>query len=94
MTGNEQEEDAFVSEVRRQADRLRAAKHMGFWQGLGLAGAVGWMVSLPAALGALLGHWLDTRFTTGIFWTLGLIALGLVVGCASAWRHVKQELKS
>jgi ATP synthase protein I len=93
MSGADPEEEAFVGEVRRQADRARRGRHLGFWQGLALAGAVGWMVSLPTALGAVAGHWLDGRRSTGVFWTLGLIGLGLAVGCASAWRHVQRELK-
>jgi len=91
MKSSDQDEP-FVSEVRRQAERSRAARQLGFWQGLSLAGAVGWMVSLPAILGALLGRWLDSLLASGIAWTLGLLSLGLAVGCASAWRHVKQEL--
>jgi len=86
------DEDRFVSEVRREAERLRSGRQMSFWQGVGLVGAVGWMVSVPAVVGALLGRWLDNRATSGIFWTLSLLALGLALGCASAWRHVRQEL--
>ena len=93
MSLNHRDDEAFVGEVRRQVERLRTSRQLSFWQGLSLAGAVGWMVSTPAVIGALLGHWLDVRFSTGIFWTLGLIALGLTVGCASAWRHVHRELK-
>ncbi|HZT80695.1 MAG TPA: AtpZ/AtpI family protein [Gemmataceae bacterium] len=88
------EEDPFVTEVRRQAERVRVGRRLGFWQGLGLVGAVGWMVSLPAVLGALLGRWLDGRFGTGLFWTLSLLVAGLALGCASAWRHVRRELKA
>jgi ATP synthase protein I len=87
------EDEAFVQEVRRQAERSRGARQFTFWQGLNMAGAVGWMVSLPAALGALLGRWVDLRSGSGIAWTLSLLLLGLSVGCASAWRHVKRELK-
>ena len=86
------EEEPFVQEVRRQAERTRAARQFGFWQGLSLAGAVGWMVSLPAILGALVGRGLDAVCATGIRWTLGLLVVGLVAGCASAWRHVQREL--
>jgi ATP synthase protein I len=86
-------EDPFVSEIRRQAERARTGRQLSFWQGLGLVGAVGWMVSLPAVLGALLGRWLDARFDSGIFWTLSLLVAGLALGCASAWRHVRRELK-
>jgi ATP synthase protein I len=92
MTQGEPSEDPFVREIRRQAERARAGRHLSFWQGLGLVGAVGWMVSLPAVLGALLGRWIDGYFNSGIFWTLSLLVAGLVLGCASAWRHVRQEL--
>ncbi len=89
----DQQEDPFVSKVRRQAELAQAGRRLTFWQGLTLVGAVGWMVSLPAVAGALLGRWLDREFATGIFWTLSLLMLGLFLGCASAWRHVHRELK-
>jgi ATP synthase protein I len=86
-------EEPFVREVRRQAERAREARQLGFWEGLGLLGAIGWMVSLPAVLGAFLGRGLDRWFSSGIAWTLGLLGLGLTLGCATAYRHVKRELK-
>jgi ATP synthase protein I len=86
-------EDPFVTEVHRQAERARRGRALTFWSGLGLAGSVGWMVSLPAVLGALAGRWLDRHFGTGLFWTLPLLLGGLLLGCASAWRHVRRELK-
>ncbi len=86
-------EDPFVSEIRRQAERTRDSRHGTFWRGLASVGAVGWMVSLPAVLGALVGRWLDVKFASGIFWTLSLLVGGLMLGCASAWRHVDRELK-
>lgn len=92
MSGHD-EDEAFVREVRRQAERVRAGRRLGFWQGLSMVGAVGWMVSLPAVLGALAGRWLDGRFAGGIFWTLLLLTLGLALGCGSAWRYLRRELK-
>lgn len=85
-------EDRFVSEVRRQAQRAQASRHMTFWQGLSLVGSVGWMVVVPALLGAFAGRWIDGRWKSGIFWTLSLLCAGLVFGCASAWRQVREEL--
>lgn len=92
MTEPPPDEEPFVREIRRQAERARRGRHLTFWQGLSLVGAVGWMVSLPAVLGALLGRWLDARFASGIFWTLSLLAVGLTLGCASAWRSMRQEI--
>jgi ATP synthase protein I len=93
MTGARgRDEDQFVREIRRQAERAQASQHMTFLRGLGLVGSVGWMVVVPALLGAFLGRWIDRRLSTGISWTLSLLFLGLVLGCTSAWRHVHQEL--
>lgn len=92
MNAQQPREDSFVHEIRRQAERLRAGRHLSFWQGLGLVGAVGWMVSIPAVLGALLGRWLDDWFASGVFWTLSLLVTGLTLGCASVWRYIQQEL--
>lgn len=93
MSGVDPSDETFLGEVRRQAERLRTGRRIGFWQGLGMVGSVGWMVSLPAILGALLGRWLDARFGLGTFWTLSLLTVGLALGCTSAWRHVRRELK-
>jgi ATP synthase protein I len=85
-------EDPFVSEIRRQAARASGSNRPAFWRGVAAVGSVGWMVSLPAVLGALAGRWLDVRFASGIFWTLSLLVGGLFLGCATAWRHVQQEM--
>ncbi len=87
------EPDPFPEQVRRQAERARAGSTMTFWKGLGLIGAVGWMVSLPAVAGALAGRWLDRHAGGGLFWTLTLLLLGLGLGIASAWRHAQRELR-
>ena len=50
------------------------------------------MVVLPAVGAAFLGRWLDARYATGIFWTLSLLSIGLVAGCAAAWRAMNREL--
>ena len=93
MSEPEPPDERFIAEVGRQAERARRGRHLGFWEGLSLAGAVGWMVSLPSVLGALLGRWLDGRAGAGISWTLTLLLLGLAAGCASAWRYVRRELR-
>lgn len=92
MNERDEDDDRFVDEMRRQAERAERARHLTFWQGLGLVGSVGWMVALPAVGGALLGRWLDKQFASGVFWTLSLLVIGIAVGSASAWRQVKREL--
>ena len=91
--GPSDRDERFLREVRRQAERTGAGRRPDFWRGLGLIGAVGWMVTLPILLGAFAGRWIDEGAGTGIRWTLSLMAAGLAVGCASAWRHVRREIE-
>jgi ATP synthase protein I len=62
---------------------------------LGLIAAVvgvGWSVVIPAVAGFAAGHWLDARAGTGVLMSAGLGFLGLVVGCATAWRRISERL--
>ncbi|HWB14374.1 MAG TPA: AtpZ/AtpI family protein [Pirellulales bacterium] len=86
-------DEPFLREIERQARRAGRTRAERFWQGLATVGAVGWMVAIPTVAGALVGHWLDQRFASGIFWTLPLLMIGVALGCISAWRHVRKELE-
>ena len=92
MSPVEPEDDPFVREVRRQAERARGSHGLTFMEGLSLVGAVGWMVVLPALAGAAAGRWIDRRYGAGVFWTLSLLMFGLALGCATAWRHLQRDL--
>ena len=92
MSGGQPSDDPFVSEVRRQAERAKAGRDAPFWRRFASVGAIGWMISLPAVVGAMAGRWLDVQFKSGIFWTLSLLLAGVALGCTSAWRHVRGEL--
>lgn len=87
------DEEPFVREVRRQAERAAIPQRMTFWRGLSLIGAVGWMVVIPTLIGAFLGRWIDAREGSGIFWTLSLLSCGLALGCLGAWRHIEEEAR-
>lgn len=71
-------------DFRRYARRERSAAT--FWRSLSVLGTVGWAIAVPAALGAWLGHRLDVRFETGVHFTIVLLALGVTLGAAIAWR--------
>jgi ATP synthase protein I len=63
----------------------------GVWFGLGMMGLIGWSVTVPTLLGAVLGLWLDQRYPGGRSWTLALLMAGLTIGCLNAWHWVSQE---
>jgi ATP synthase protein I len=92
MNSDESDDDPFVCEVRRQARRAGKGRGLTFLEGISLVGAVGWMVVLPALAGAAAGRWIDRRDGSGVFWTLCLLTIGLVLGCATAWRHIQRDL--
>jgi ATP synthase protein I len=60
-------------------------------QNLAMIGALGWTIVTPTLIGIFAGRWLDRAFGTGVFWTLGLLFLGLVIGCTLAWRRMHRE---
>lgn len=80
--------------VRKRQERRARWQHEGersLGQNLAMIGAFGWMIVLPTLLGIFAGRWLDLRFGTGIFWTLGLLVLGLALGCSVVWRRMQGE---
>ncbi len=56
-----------------------------------MIGTLGWTVVVPALLGVFVGRWLDRRFGTGVFWSLGLLVAGLAFGCSLAWKRIHSE---
>jgi ATP synthase protein I len=80
--------------VRRYRSRRVRAKEEGtrsIGQDLALIGVIGWTVVLPTVLGIFAGRWLDRKFATGIFWTLGLLIGGLSLGCFLAWQRLTRS---
>ena len=60
-------------------------------QNLAMIGALGWTIVTPTLIGIFAGRWLDRQFGSGIFWTLGLLVLGLALGCTLAWKRIYRE---
>jgi ATP synthase protein I len=58
---------------------------------LAMIGALGWTIVVPTLIGIFAGRWLDRELTSGIFWTLSLLMLGLVFGCTLAWKRMYRE---
>jgi len=65
----------------------------GAWADALRATSIGWDLGLPICGGALLGHWLHRRFGTGYQVTIGLLALGVMIGFYNAWRTLAKEIE-
>ena len=72
--------------ARREGDR-------SVWFGLGMFGLVGWSVTIPAVAGVILGAWIDAQWPSRVSWKLTLLFVGLIAGCANAWRWMHRESK-
>lgn len=66
----------------------RQPSEKAFWQWLRVLGSIGWPIALLSVGGALLGHWMDERWNTGVRWALVLLSLGVTAGCWIAWHVV------
>lgn len=76
---------------RDRRDRWHREGERSLAQNLAMAGTVGWHIVVPTLIGIFMGRWLDRVFDAGIFWSAGLLFVGLVIGCALAWRRISQE---
>ena len=94
MTGAGGSQRSAEDEVRRKAERMRAARRQRrvFWSQVLQVGGLGWLVAVPAAGGGLggqaLGRWLG-RPWIGIAGVVG----GLVLGAWLAWRSVSRSMR-
>ena len=88
-------DDAFTALVKHRSELIERGKRekgRSFWQYLSLIGVVGWSVVVPMLLGAVLGQFIDRKAKTDYQWTLGLLVLGLALGCWNAWRTVTKDV--
>jgi predicted F0F1-ATPase subunit len=79
--------------VESHAQRVRTAQAEpagSLWRSVAKVGSLGWLMALPPAGGALLGHHLDRRTGGGITWALGFLFLGLVASGYYLWREVRE----
>lgn len=79
--------DALERDLRRYGRREPGQR--AFWQSLSVLGSVGWPIVLTTVGGALIGHWIDTRWGTGVRLTLTLMLTGAVAGGAIAWHLIQ-----
>ena len=86
--------DEFIKQVEIKENRkLRALEDpkQSVWMGFVKYGTIGWTVAIPMLIGIACGVWLDKNYPSTHSWTLSLMALGLFIGCAGAWRWVESE---
>jgi ATP synthase protein I len=91
--GANDDDRRFAREVGRRAAWRAAWLRSGerpLARNLAMIGALGWLVVTPTLAGVFLGRWLDQRLHTGILWSGALLTLGVALGCAVAWRRVRQ----
>ena len=84
-------------ELARAVERRRARQEKWKREGerplgrnLALIG-LGWLIVVPALLGALLGHVIDGHAGTGVAFTFALILAGVGLGSWFAWNHVRRS---
>ena len=78
-----------VAHARRRARRSHGTR--SFWHDVSHVGALGWIIALPLAGFALLGHVLYLRLGSGVRWSLSGLGLGLVISAYSLWRTLRAE---
>jgi ATP synthase protein I len=85
--------ERFDEAVKRRRERRARWQREGepsIGRNLALIGVLGWTIVTPTLIGVFVGRWLDRQFGSGLFWTLGLLVLGLALGCMVAWKRMHQ----
>jgi ATP synthase protein I len=80
-----------VRKRRERRARWQREGERSTGENLAMIGALGWTIVTPTLIGVFVGRWLDRQFGSGVFWTLGLLVVGLALGCALAWRRMHRE---
>ncbi|HMB72795.1 MAG TPA: AtpZ/AtpI family protein [Gammaproteobacteria bacterium] len=80
--------DDAVKIRRQRREHWQREGERSIAQNLAMIGALGWTIVMPTLIGLFIGRWLDQTFHSGIFWTLGLLVLGLTIGCTLAWKRM------
>jgi ATP synthase protein I len=92
MTSNHP--DRLDRAVRAHAEQRAKAAREGersIGRNLALIGVIGWTIVTPTLIGIYFGRKLDRALASGIFWTLGLLVIGLALGCWLAWKRMHRE---
>ena len=94
-SGTKDDNDFRVQIARKEKRKLQAQRPSSgtVWAGLGMFGMIGWSVAIPTLMGVALGIWLDKKHAQSFSWTLSLLMVGLIAGCAIAWFWVAKEDK-
>ena len=86
--------DHFGAQIKRKTQRKSKLKRQPdppVWSSFGLFGIVGWSVAIPTLLAIGVGYWLDRHIDDSHSWTLVMLPVGLVIGCAIAWHWISHE---
>ena len=78
--------DATIARAAARKARARAHRGRSLWAQATRVGTVGWLIAVPIALGAVVGHLLDIRLGTGIAFALAFMGLGVAAGGYALWR--------
>ena len=87
----EEDRDRLVRGVRRTRTRRALGGVPGIARYLAQIGVLGWMMVVPTLVGVLIGHWLDRRLASGVFWSASLLFLGAALGGWSVWRWMARS---
>jgi len=80
-----------VERHRQKRERWDRDGRHSLAQNLALVGSLGWSLVVPMLAGAFLGHFIDHRYQTGVFWSATSIFLGTAAGAYFVWERLRRQ---
>lgn len=88
---NQTEIEQRIASQEMRKLKAKNEKHHTIWFGFGMFGLIGWSVTVPAVVGAIVGMWIDSRWPSRYSWSLMLLIGGICFGCFNAWKWLHKE---
>ncbi len=93
MAHNDDQSDDLIPPIKRRQhmkSRWEQEGERSIGKNLAMMGTLGWLIVTPTLVGTFVGRFVDQSVGGGIFWTVSLLFMGVVIGGWLAWRKMQE----
>ena len=80
-----------IAASHERRERARREPVGSLWRYVARVGTLGWTIVAPIVAGALIGHFIDRAYGTGVTYALALLTVGVAAAGYLYWRFYEEE---